>query len=111
MNAPHLLGETEFHQKVDALLQSLETALETAEASVDTEIVGGILSLEFDDGSKVIINRQTPLREVWVAAKSGGFHFRFDGHLWRDTRSQEPLATLLNRVLSTQSGSVIAITI
>lgn len=111
MNAPQLLGETAFHQKVDALLQLLEMALEESEISVDAEMVGGILSLEFDDGSKIIINRQTPLREIWVAAKSGGFHFRFDGHIWRDTRSQEPLATLLNRVIGAQSGNVIAITI
>ena len=47
---------------------------------------GGIVEIEFDDGSKIIVNRHGAAREIWVAARSGGFHFRWDGAAWRDTR-------------------------
>ncbi len=108
------MDESEFHKRVDAILGAIETAMDNVEADIDTELNGGILSLTFDNGNKVLVNRQTPNREIWVAAKSGGFHFRWadrDGAAdWYDTRSGEPLVRLLSRVISMQSGSVIAIT-
>jgi CyaY protein len=110
MNAASPLGESEFHQRVEEVMASIETQLEERD-DIDCEINGGILTLEFDDGSKVIINRQTPSREIWVAAKSGGFHFRFGGTDWLDTRSGEALPALLSRVVGEQSGAGIAITI
>ena len=103
--------ESEFHQRVDNVLRVIESALEAIESDIDTETNSGILTLEFANGSKVLINRQTPTRELWVAAKSGGFHFRFDGAAWRDTRTNESLETLLSRVISEQSGVVMSITL
>lgn len=111
MNSPILLEESDFHERVDAVLEAIENALEQADADIDSEINAGILTLEFDNRSKVIINRQTPNRELWVAAKSGGFHFRFDGAVWRDTRTNESLESLLSRVISEQSGDVMSITL
>jgi CyaY protein len=111
MNSPIRLEESDFHERVDAMLTSIENALEAADADIDSEINSGILTLEFSDRSKVIINRQTPNREIWVAAKSGGFHFFFDGAAWRDTRSNESLESLLSRVISAQSGAVLSITL
>ena len=111
MNTSIPLEESAFHTRVDAVFAAIEGALDGGDADIDSEISGGILTLEFGNGSKVIINRQTFNREIWVAAKSGGFHFRFDGADWRDTRSHEPLDALLSRVLSEQSGNVMSITI
>jgi CyaY protein len=111
MNSPIQLEESEFHERVDAVLEALELGLDHVDADIDADINGGILTLEFADRSKIIVNRQTPNREIWVAAKSGGFHFRFDGATWRDTRSNESLESLLSRVISAQSGDVIPITI
>ena len=111
MNSPIRLEESDFHERVDAVLASIENALESADADIDSEINAGILTLEFDNRRKVIVNRQTPNREIWVAAKSGGFHFYFDGAAWRDTRSNESLESLLSRVISEQSGSVMSITL
>ena len=111
MNSPIRLEESEFHERVEALLEAIEVGLEDAASDIDTEINSGILTLEFANRSKVIVNRQTPNREIWVAAKSGGFHFRFDGASWRDTRTNESLESLLSRVISEQSGDVIPITI
>ena len=111
MNTQIPLDESAFHARVDAVFAALEVALDSAESDIDSEITGGILTLEFENRSKVIINRQTFNREIWVAAKSGGFHFRFDGAEWRDTRSGESLQTLLARVIAEQGGTVMSITI
>ncbi len=107
------MEESEFHQRVDAILSSIEAVMDDVETDIDAELNGGILTLTFENDSKVIVNRQTPNREIWVAAKSGGFHFRFDRNAsaWVNTRSGEALAALLTRVVSEQAASVICITV
>ena len=105
------LTESDFHQRVDAVMARVEGAMDNVECDIDAELNGGILTLTFENGTKVIVNRQTPNREIWVAAKSGGFHFKFDGATWRDTRSNEQLEFLLSSVVSEQSGDVIHITL
>lgn len=111
MNKPIGQDESAFHAQVDTVFAGIEEALDDGETDIDAEVSGGILTLEFANHSKVIINRQTFNREIWVAAKSGGFHFRFDGAAWRDTRSDESLASLLSRIISEQSGKVMSIAI
>jgi CyaY protein len=96
-----ILPESEFHQRVDAVLDAIESAADETD-DVDSELSSGILTLTFDNDSKIIVNRQTPNREIWVAAKSGGFHFRLRDDVWRDTRTNESLAELLSRVMSAQ---------
>jgi CyaY protein len=110
-SAGHTASESDFNVHVDKVLACVESAVDQADADIDSELNGGILTLTFANDTKVIINRQTPMREIWVAAKSGGFHFRFNGATWLDTRSNEALDTLLSRVMSAQSESVIEITL
>jgi CyaY protein len=101
--------ESEFHLRVDALLIALQNILDNVDTDIDSELTGGILNITFEDDSKVIVNRQTPNRELWVAAKSGGFHFKFDPPSWRDTRTGERLEILLTRVISAQAHASIEI--
>ena len=63
--------------------------------------------IELPDGGKVVVNRHAAAQEVWVAARSGGFHFRWDGRAWRDTRNQSELMASLSALLSAQSGESI----
>ncbi len=100
------LTETEFHTLVDALLLEIDTAVSDQSDSIDTELASGILTLESDFG-KVIINRQTPTREIWVAAKSGGFHFRFNGQQWLDSRDGMRLQARLNKALRELDGGSV----
>jgi len=87
-----------------ALGDALDRALATSDADVDWTLNDGILEIECEDGSKLIVNRHVPNREIWVAAKSGGFHFRaVDGH-WVDTRSGAELAAALSGLLQAQAG-------
>ncbi|ANJ73838.1 iron donor protein CyaY [Ralstonia insidiosa] len=100
------LTESEFLALADAELSRIESIVEIAadEADADIEVsrVGNVLTLEFDDGSKIIVNSQAPMQELWVAARAGGFHFRHTDSRWTDTRSGEELYVALSRYVSQQ---------
>jgi CyaY protein len=101
------MNESEFHRAVEAILARIETSLDDADG-LDVSLESGILTVECPDGSRVIVNRQTPNREIWVAARSGGFHFTFRDGEWRDTRGGDELFASLARVIESQSGVKIA---
>lgn len=92
-----IVDEREYQQKADAALAQIEARLE--EGDVDFEFAaGGILEIDLDDGSQIIVNKQAAVQEIWVAAKSGGYHYRWDGAAWVDTRSGEELHTVMARL-------------
>jgi CyaY protein len=99
------MDEREFETRAAQALAAIEQALEAAELDADFELKeGGILEIEFEDGSKIIINRHAAAREIWVAARSGGFHFRWDGAAWRNTRDGSELFAALSNLVSQQLG-------
>ena len=99
------MTESEFEGFAGAALAALESAFEEGVPDADGQFKGaGVLEIEFADGSKMIINRHTAAREIWVAASSGGFHFRYDGRLWRDTREGTELFDAVSRLASQQGG-------
>ena len=99
------MTDSEFEALTAAALGRVEQALEDSGVDADVQSKsGGVLEIEFDNGSKMVINRQAAARELWVAAKSGGFHFRLDGAVWRDTRDGSELFAVLSRLVSAQSG-------
>ncbi len=97
----------EFNQKVDDTLSAIEDALDVCAADLDWDFAGGILTIECDNGSQVIINRQEPTQQIWLAARAGGFHF--DYHTDEDCWKQDELElfALLNQCLSEQSGETV----
>ena len=100
------MDERQFESLAVRTLESIERALEQSGIDADFELKeGGVLELEFDDGSKIIVNRHGAAREIWVAARSGGFHYRWDGSAWRDTRDGTELFAALSRLVSAQSGT------
>lgn len=104
------MEESVFSALADAELMRIEAAIEGCGADVDIESKpGGILELEFDDGSKVIINRHTAAREIWVAARSGGFHFRPEEGGWIAGRDGSELYSTLSRLVSEQSGETVTL--
>lgn len=106
------MSDPDFERAAGALLAALEEALENCGAELDVEIAGdGMLEVGLRDGSKMVINRHGVAREIWVAARSGGFHFRRNGSLWTDTRSGEELGVLLARLIREQTGEDARITI
>ncbi|MBK8120990.1 MAG: iron donor protein CyaY [Sulfuritalea sp.] len=108
------MDEQEFMAAADAELARIEAALEAASdsgaADFDFELKpGGIIEIEFENGSKIIINRHAAAREIWLAAKSGGFHFRPDGGRWLGTRDGEELMVALSRAVSQQAGTSVSL--
>jgi CyaY protein len=97
------MTESEFHRAADAVYARLESLLEPHEA-LDVDREGGVLTIECPDGSKVVVSRQPPLAEIWVAARSGGFHYAWREGAWRDTRSDAELFGALGAILAAQAG-------
>ncbi len=104
------MTESEFEQLAEKALVRIEESLEESGAEVDIESgADGVLELEFEDGTKMIVNRHSAAREIWVAAKSGGFHFRWDGNDWRDSRDGSELFAALSKLVSSQSGKGVVL--
>ena len=102
------MEESAFNALAEAELARIESALEDCGVDLDIEPKpGGILELEFDNGTKMIINRHTAAREIWVAAKSGGFHFRPQDGQWVNTRDGADLWAMLSRLVGEQAGEPV----
>ena len=104
------MDDKDFNRLADAMLARIEAALEASDADIDFELgAGGVLEIEFADGSKIIVNRHAVAQEIWVAAKAGGFHFRWNGDVWRDTRDNTELMAKLSALASQQAGESVTL--
>jgi CyaY protein len=104
------MNERDFTALSEAALKQIELALESSEADLDSSMVSsGVLEIEFPDGGKIIVNRHAAAQEIWVAARSGGFHFRWDGQAWRDTRDGSELLQRLSGLVSSEVGQSITL--
>ncbi|MBP9714126.1 MAG: iron donor protein CyaY [Sterolibacterium sp.] len=105
------MDDKEFNVRAEAMLAHIEAALEHCRADFDYELLpGGVIELEFAHagGSKMVINRHLAAREIWVAAKSGGYHFRPEDALrWVGTRDGVELMACLARCMSEQAGEPV----
>lgn len=108
------MSETEFLDLVDQTLDTIEAAMDrfNDEDVVDVECKrsGNVLEIEFiDNGSKIIVNSQAPLQEMWVAARSGGYHYKRIGGEWRNTRDDSEFYASLSKMASEQGGAALSI--
>lgn len=102
------MTDTEYLDRAEALLRRIELACDRindlSDADIDNQRVGGMITLVFPNGSQIIVNLQKPLQEIWMAARAGGFHYRFDGQRWMDTKDQGEFWEHLGRFASEQAG-------
>lgn len=98
------MTETEFTELAEQTLDAIEAAIESTDADIESQRSGNVLTLELANGSRIVVNSQAPMRQIWVAAKSGGFHFARADDKWRDTRDDAELFAALSRIVSAQSG-------
>jgi CyaY protein len=96
--------ESDFVALADRVLGAIAAVLDAGDADVDWTLNDGVLTIDCGAGGKIIVNRHQPSREIWVAAKSGGFHFRGQGGKWCDTRDGMELGAALTDLLRTQAG-------
>ncbi len=105
---PSPLSDADYQRITAGVLSAIESTLDRwlqdDVIDIDTQRTGGLLELSFPNGSKIIINTQPPLHELWLAAKGGGYHYKWDGKSWRDTRDGSEFLAALSTHASTQAG-------
>jgi CyaY protein len=103
-----VMTDLEFLDQAEALLMAVEQACDRmndeSDLDIDNQRVGGMITLTFFNRSQIILNLQKPLHEVWLAAKSGGYHFRWDQSSWLDTKGAGEFFDILSRNATAQSG-------
>lgn len=112
-SVPSTLTDGEFHLRSQAVLATIETALDRwlqdDVIDIDSHRTGGLLELSIPGGSKIVVNTQPPLHELWLAARQGGYHFRWVGDRWVDSREGGEFFAVLSREISAQAGRALSI--
>ncbi|WP_374666385.1 iron donor protein CyaY [Ramlibacter sp.] len=102
------MTDLDYLDAAEALLAAVEAGCDrlndATDADIDNQRVGGMITLTFPNRSQIIINLQKPLHEVWLAARAGGYHYRFDGQVWRDTKAGTEFMADLSRHATQQAG-------
>ena len=102
------MTDSEYMDRAEAALAAIERGCDrindATDADIDNQRVGGMITISFKNGSQLIVNLQKPLQEIWLAARSGGYHYRFDGKAWVDTKTGEEFFGNLLREASLQAG-------
>ena len=103
------MTDLEFLDRAEHLLQTVEESCdrvnEETDADIDSQRSGGMVTLTFR--SQLVLNMQRPLHELWLAARSGGYHFKWSGDAWQDTKGQGELLAILQRETAAQAGVAI----
>lgn len=106
------MTDLEYMDRAEAVLKAIEMACDRinddTDADIDNQRVGGMITLVFSNGSQIVINLQKPLQEIWMAARSGGFHYKFDGQHWMDTKGAGEFFAHLSREASAQAGQALS---
>ncbi len=109
------MTDSEFMNQAEILLKAVEASCDRINddtlADIDNQRVGSMVTLVFANRSQIVINLQKPLHEIWMAAKSGGYHYKFDSSKWMDTKGQGEFFTNLSRFASEQAGCPLAFTV
>lgn len=102
------LSDVEYHARANAVLARIEATvdgwLQDDVIDIDTNRTGGLLELEFPNRGKIVINTQPPLHEIWMAARRGGYHYRYADGRWLDTRDGSEFFAALSACASEQAG-------
>jgi CyaY protein len=98
--------ESEFNQLADAALARIEKAVDDCGGDVECNRSGNVLEIEFDNGQKIIVNRHDINQEIWVAAKSGGFHYAWKDGIWHSQRDGSELFARLVELFAAQGETI-----
>ena len=102
------MTDLEYQDLAESVLKAVETACdrlnEKSDVDIDNQRTGGMITLTFSNRSQIIINLQKPLQEIWIAAKAGGFHYKFNSNQWTNTKDASEFFTNLSRCASEQAG-------
>ncbi len=106
------MTDLEFQDHAEKLLLAVEQGCDrindASDADLDAQRTGGMVTITFPNRSQIVVNLQKPLHEVWMAAQSGGYHYRFDGSAWQDTKGAGEFFAALSENASRQAGMPLA---
>ncbi len=103
------MNDSQYHQMVDDVLMQLEEALDVCEVDIDYESAEGILTLIFPNQTKIILNKQPPLHQLWVATKFNGHHFNYVDGKWIDERTDAEFWQFIDEAASKQAGQPVSL--
>jgi CyaY protein len=98
------MTESEFLEHAEAALRQIEKAVDAADIDIELTRAGNVLTLELGDGSRVVVNSQAPMQQLWLAARSGAHHYAWVDGDWRDTRDGTEFFASLSRIISALGG-------
>ena len=98
-----------FDENIDDTLLAIEEAIDDTGEDIDYDTIAGILTLTFPDDSKIIINRQSATQQLWIAARSGGFHLDWMEGNWMISQDQTNLSSLLTELCTKQLGEHVTL--
>ncbi len=102
------MTDSEFMDRAETLLKAVEAGCDRINdqsgADIDNQRTGGMVTLVFTNHSQIVINLQKPLHEIWLAAKSGGYHYKFDGEHWMNSKGEGEFFSNLSRFASEQAA-------
>ena len=102
------MTDLEYQNQAESVLKAIEQACDRlndeSDVDIDNQRTGGMITLSFSNQSQIIINLQKPLQEIWMAARAGGFHYKFNGGQWLDTKDGREFFANLSRYASEQGG-------
>jgi CyaY protein len=105
------MTDPEFLDQAEYLLKAVEAQCDRindeTDSDIDTQRVGGMVTLTFANQSQIVINLQKPLHEIWMAAKTGGYHYRWHDGQWQDTKGQGEFFGALSHNASQQAGQEV----
>lgn len=105
------MTDLEYHDRAGTVLARVEACvdawLQDDVVDIDAQRTGGMLELSFPNGSKIVLNTQPPLHEIWLAARAGGYHYKFVDGAWRDTRDGRELFEVLSACAGEQAGQAL----
>jgi len=101
------MTDSEFIELVNKLYQKIEDGIEDSGADIDYDQNGSLLTLEFENRTKLIINRQEPLHQVWLATLENGHHYEYQNDLWIDNRSGDEFLGFLASAIAKQSNQIV----
>jgi CyaY protein len=101
------MTESEFTQLTDAIFTRIGKTLDQSDSDIDYGFNGSVMEIEFEDGSQIIVNRHAPNQEIWLAAKSGGFHYGFANGKWISKRDGSELFGKLSELVQLSNGESI----
>ena len=106
------MNESQFREIAEQAIEDIQDAIDNSGADIDYDEIGGVLTLEFEDGSKIIFSKQAAMNQLWMAARSGGFHFDYneEAEQWIcDSGDNEEMYAMLSRLSTEQVGEAVSL--